>query len=432
VRAVALACCAAFALAAAGCDEEKKAGPGPESTTTAQPSGPIEAIPGGCADLQVGDEAADVIVQSDFPLQGSTRPWTVQANKAIVQVLEQHEWRGGDTRAALQPCDDATAVAGTTDKTKCSTNAAIARNTPEVVAVVGVPDTTCATVEAPDLSVAQGGSIPLVALASGACLTRDVGTCDSSKYRPSGEPSFARVVPNTLVQAAALAQYAQREGYERIYVLDDAGADGREFAEAFGNAAAELGVTVVGSSEWGEDAVPAMRKAAPARPDALVLAGEYDEDVLKAKVAALGPNSGNVALLASEGFRDPFVKPLQQAQGMVVASPFLPPQLLPEPGKEFVRELYKDERKRIEPQSAYAAQAAELVLRAMEESDGTRAGIRDALFGMKVEDGLIGDFEIDENGDAVGLPVALYRLQPGANAYLTITPPPDLVNAAAG
>jgi ABC-type branched-subunit amino acid transport system substrate-binding protein len=117
---------------------------------------------------------------------------------------------------------------------------------------------------------------------------------------------------------------------------------------------------------------------------------------------------------------------------MVVASPFLPPQLLPEPGKEFVRELYKDERKRIEPQSAYAAQAAELVLRAMEESDGTRAGIRDALFGMKVEDGLIGDFEIDENGDEVGLPVALYRLQPGANAYLTITPPPDLVNAAAG
>jgi ABC-type branched-subunit amino acid transport system substrate-binding protein len=138
-----------------------------------------------------------------------------------------------------------------------------------------------------------------------------------------------------------------------------------------------------------------------------------------------------VALLASEGFRGP-AKPLPQAQGMVVASPFLPPQLLPEPGKAFVREFYAAVRERIEPQSAYAAQAAEVVLRAMEESDGTRAGIRDALFGMQVEDGLVGDFEIDENGDAVGLPVALYRLQAGANAYLTITPPAELVEAAAG
>lgn len=428
MRAVALACCVAFALVAAGCDDEKQAVPVPQPTTTPASDGEVIAWPESCGDVQTADNGADVIVQSDLPLQGPARMWSVQSNKAMVQVLEDHEWRAGKINIAFQECDDATAAAGGTDTRKCSVSAEIAAANLDAVAVIGPRETFCAEAQ---LRAYNKAGLPSVGLATGACLTRDID-CDASESQRSVEPTFVRVVPSTLVQAAALAQYAEREGNERLYLLDDGGSEGREFAEAFANAAEELGLTVVGSSAWGSDPAPAMRKAAAARPDAVVLAGDYAATAIREKVRRLGPNSGEVALLASEGYRRPAVGAWPQAEGMVVASPFVPTQLLPEPGKEFVRELYGATREPIQPESAYAAQAAELVLRAMEESDGTRAGIRDALFGMKIEDGLLGDFEIDENGDAVGLPVALYRVQSGANAYLRITPPAELVDAAAG
>jgi len=424
-----------LALAVAGCDEEKKA-----VTATATASTPTlppeyqDLVYGGvsCTDIQQGDQPGDVLIESEFPLQGPSRSWTVQANKAVARVLEQHDWRGGDTSAAFQECDTATAAAGDTDPRKCSENAGETGINLGIVAVIGVPDASCAAVELPWLNKAPGGGVALVGLATGACLTQDFGGCDSSKYSPSGKRSFVRVVPNTLDQAAALAYYAKTEGpYERVVVLDDGSPGGREFAEAFSNAAGELAIDVVGTGEWAYGAEAALDAAGAAKPDVLVLAGEYDEDLLRAKVRRLGSNV-ELPVLASEDFMPPSREVGPAATGVVVASPFLPWDLLPEGGRAFMRELVAGTGDPIQPGSVYAAQAAELALNAIGKAGGQRAGTRAALFGIKVDDGLLPPFEIDEHGDAIGLPVAFYRLQNGARAVMGLTPPADLVDAAAG
>ena len=53
-----------------------------------------------------------------------------------------------------------------------------------------------------------------------------------------------------------------------------------------------------------------------------------------------------------------------------------------------------------------AAQTAELVVRAIARSDGTRASVLEELIASRVKDGLLGSFRFDQNGDVTPATVA--------------------------
>ena len=67
----------------------------------------------------------------------------------------------------------------------------------------------------------------------------------------------------------------------------------------------------------------------------------------------------------------------------------------------------------VEPSSVYAAQAAEVVLDALAESDGTRASLLEALFATRVRGGLLGDFAFERSGDITESPVTVLRVTDG-------------------
>ncbi len=83
------------------------------------------------------------------------------------------------------------------------------------------------------------------------------------------------------------------------------------------------------------------------------------------------------------------------ANGMYAGLPGLGADDLPQAGKDFVAELEpKLNGKPVEQFAPYAGQAADVVLR--RSTDGTdREAIAAALFGLKVSDGIVGDFEIE-------------------------------------
>jgi ABC-type branched-subunit amino acid transport system substrate-binding protein len=60
--------------------------------------------------------------------------------------------------------------------------------------------------------------------------------------------------------------------------------------------------------------------------------------------------------------------------------------------------------------TAYAAQAAEILLDAIARSDGTRGSVTRELLQTTIEDGILGDIDFDENGDPVEAPVTIYRV----------------------
>ena len=93
--------------------------------------------------------------------------------------------------------------------------------------------------------------------------------------------------------------------------------------------------------------------------------------------------------------------------------------------------------KPIDPYAIYGAQAARVLLDAIAASDGTRESIMEQLFQAKVENGFLGSFEINENGDPSGASGAvvgftIYKATTKLETETTISPKDENVEAARG
>jgi branched-chain amino acid transport system substrate-binding protein len=448
---------AALALIAAGCggdDDEEGAG-GAAETEQAEGGarGDVQALPASsCTALEYkGEGEPDVLIASDLPMQGSSRTQTVQMVKAIRFILDQRNWKAGDKNVAYQVCDDSTAQAGKWDSGKCSQNAQAYAGNESVVGVIGTFNSGCAAIIIPVLNQAPGGGVGMVSPANTyVCLTEGGPGCEKTepdKYYPGGNRNYARVVAHDAYQAAAVAEFAQKQGIKSVYILNDKEAYGLGVATNFRNAAEKLGIKVTGFSAWDPKAASyeaLMRQIGRTNPDAIFLGGLIDENgaqVIKDKVAVLGPNTGQVKLLAPDGFTQQSTideSGVANARGMFLSVAGVPVGELTGDGKEFI-EAFRQELgdEPVDPYAAYGAQAAEVLLGAIERSDGSRSGVIEEIFTTKVENGILGSFEINENGDpalAGGAVVGftIYRAERELEPETTISPKEANVEAARG
>jgi branched-chain amino acid transport system substrate-binding protein len=438
---------ASLAIVAAGCggdDDEEGAG----GTTTEESStgGNITALPASsCTGVQYeGEGDPDVLIASDLPLQGGDRTQTLQMTEAIKYILNQNKWKAGDLNVAYQSCDDSTAQAGKWDSGKCSQNAQNYAGNDKLVGIIGTFNSGCAALVIPIVNQAAGGSIPMISPANTyVCLTVNTPACESTepdKYYPSGVRNYTRVVALDDAQAATMTTYAQQLGIKSAYILNDKEAYGLGIAKNLENALTEVGIDVKGNQAWDPKASSyeaLFNKVKQSGAQAVMLAGVVPNNgvkLVKDKVAVLGDNS-KVRLLAPDGFT-PFEETKKAgaaANGMFVTVAGASADALTGAGKEFV-DAFKQEQNLTgnpEPYTAYAAQAAQTLLDAIAASDGTRDSIREALFKTDVQDGILGSFNLNENGDVNSGAITVYE-GPEFNAVKVITPDPGLVVAAAG
>jgi branched-chain amino acid transport system substrate-binding protein len=439
-----------LALVAAGCggddDEEGEAGGGGGG-------GQVEALPASsCTGLEFkGAGDPDVLIVSDLPMQGSSRTQTVQMVKAIRYVLDQRSWKAGDLNVAYQVCDDSTAQAGKWDSGKCSQNGQAYAGNASVVGVIGTFNSGCAAIIIPIANQAPNGPLAMVSPANTyVCLTEGGPGCEGTepdKYYPTGTRNYIRVVAHDAYQGAAVAEFAQKEGVKNVYVLNDKEAYGQGVAENFRNAAQSLGIKVAGFSAWDPKASSyeaLMRQISQTGADGVFLGGLIDENgaqVIKDKVAVLGPNDGKVKLLAPDGFTQQSTideSGVDNARGLYMSIAGIPIEKLTGDGKEFVdafKQVLGDEP--MDPYAAYGAQAAIVMLDAIERAGGERAKVAEEIFNTKVENGILGTFEINENGDpalaqggVVGF--TIYRAEKELEVETTISPKEKTVEAARG
>src|SRR5687768_3918877 len=343
---------AVLALVAAGCGgDDDEAGDGGATTEATGAGGSVEALPSSsCTAIEYkGEGDADVLIASDFPLQGSSRTQTIQIIEAIRFLLEKQNWKAGEHNVAYQSCDDATAQAGKWDSGKCSTNAQAYAGNEKVVGVIGTFNSGCAAIEIPVLNQAPGGGVAMVSPANTfVCLTEGGPGCESTepdKYYPTGNRNYSRVVAHDAYQGAAVAEFAQKQGVKSVYILNDKEAYGLGVATNFRNAAEKLGIKIAGFSAWDPKASSyeaTMRKIGNTDADAIFLGGLVDENgaqVIKDKVAVLGPNTGDVKLLAPDGFTQQSTideSGVDNARGLFMAVAGVPVEELTGDGEEFI------------------------------------------------------------------------------------------------
>ena len=122
----------------------------------------------------------------------------------------------------------------------------------------------------------------------------------------------------------------------------------------------------------------------------------------------------------------------QAAENMTVSVAGQPNEKLGSVGKKFVKDFGATQSSgQVDPYSAYAAQSAEVLLTAIQNSDGSRAGAAANLFKTNVTNGILGSFKINAEGDTNSNPVSIYQIKSGKQTtYKVITPPTSLVKAA--
>jgi branched-chain amino acid transport system substrate-binding protein len=382
-----------------------------------------------------------LLIASDLPLEGSGRTQTSQMTRAIKFIFGQHGWKAGNYTLAYQSCDDATAQAGKWDSGKCSSNAQAYASNQSVVGVIGTFNSGCAEIIVPVLNRAANGPVGMVSPANTYVgLTHPgPGTAagEPGKYYPTGKRNYARVVAADDYQGAADALLAQQLGIKKIYILNDKEAYGLGVATNFKNAAKKLGTTIAGFTAWDGKASSYEALAVKVKQSGaqgVFLGGLICENGGKLIKDLRNGLGAKVKILMPDGFT-PISATVQQGgaatEGSTVSVAGLPNSALKGAGKAFVAAFTKADHRPPDPYSVYAAQAAEVFVQAIKQSNGTRADIAKQLFKVNLKGSILGDVSFNQNGDVTSNPVTIYKIKGGKSTTLkVIVPPKSLVKAA--
>jgi len=425
---------AVLALLAAGCGGGGGGGGGGKATALPASS---------CSDIYYeGDGDPDFVIASDLPLQGSGRTQTVQMTEAIKFILKQHDFKAGDNKIGYQSCDDSTAQQGKWASEKCSANANAYAQNKSVIGVIGTFNSGCAEIVIPVLNRAPDGPVGMISPANTYVgLTHGgAGTAagEPDKYYPTGKRNYVRIVAADDFQGAADAVLTQQLGLKKVYILNDKEAYGLGVATNYRNAVTQLGIGVAGFSAWNGKAssyTGLATKIKQSGADSVFLGGLICENggkLIKDLRSVLGTG---VTIISPDGFT-PVSAVVdgagKAAEGQYVSVAGQPNENLGATGKKFVKDFGATQAGgNVDPYSSYAAQAAEVLLTAIEKSDGTRADVAAQLLKTKVTDGILGSFQLNENGDTNSNPVTMYLIKGGKQTtYKVITPPESLVKKA--
>jgi branched-chain amino acid transport system substrate-binding protein len=381
---------------------------------------------GGSADSGGGGEQAkSVTVYSSLPLQGASRPQTTAMVNGIKLALEQVGNKAGDITVNYQSLDDSTAQAGSWTPEATSANARKAAQDDSTAVYIGEFNSGATAVSLPILNEA---AVPQISPANTAVgLTTDEPGADPGtpdKYYPTGERTYARIVPKDTIQGAALATLMKEDGCTKVQLLNDKEVYGAGLAKNIDISAKEQGLEIVSNEAIDKNAAnyrSLASKASGAGADCMVYSGITANNAVqlyKDFAAALpdaklyGPDG-----VAESGFADPKEGgiPANVASRVKVTVATLSPDEYPADGQKFFDDFEKKYNEpNPDPYAIYGYEAMRLALDAIERSGtGAKEDVLKAIFETKDRQSVLGTYSIDENGDTSLTDYGVYSIKDG-------------------
>ncbi|HEU5470949.1 MAG TPA: branched-chain amino acid ABC transporter substrate-binding protein [Actinophytocola sp.] len=348
----------------------------------------------GCADGTGGggsEVGAPLVVGIDLPLQGASKDASEATVNAMRLYLEQRGGKAGNHTIELKVYDDSTAAKGSWDDATCAKNAQDHVANIREVAVMGTYNSGCAKIEVPVLNQDPNGPMLMISHANtNPGLTKPWDPGEPDKFYPTGQRNFARVITTDDYQGIAAAQFTARDlKVKRCAVLNDNQTYGQGVAKAFADEARRQGIEILGNEAWDArqpNYTALFTNIKGRNPDCVYVAGIFDNNggqIVKDKVKILGDND-TVKLIGPDGFTGfPDLDRLDESQGMYMTFAGLAGEQLRAAGGvggQFL-DAYKA-KYGADPATNYAlygVQALQVILAAIEKSDGTRKGVRDQV-----------------------------------------------------
>jgi branched-chain amino acid transport system substrate-binding protein len=384
-----------------------------------------------------GEAPSELIVSTDLPLQGSSASTSESTNKMIELYLEQIGHKAGNYTIKLQTYDDSTAAKGAWDDAACAKNATDHVANEAEVAVMGTYNSGCAQIQVPTLNQDSTGPMLMVSHANTyPGLSKPWATGDPDKYFPTGTRNYARVVTTDDYQGQGAAQFAFDDlKVRKAFVLNDNQVYGLGVAKAFAESAKKLGIEIVGEQAWDakQPNYTALYQSVKASgADLVYLGGIYDNNggqLIKDKVAVLGKNDGDVKLFGPDGFTGyPDMVKLPEAAGMYLTFAGLTQDELIKAGGAGVKlfEAYKAKygEDPVGSYPLYGVAAVQVILAAIEKSDGTRKGVTEAVLSgdgitIPADQSVVGkEIRIDPaTGDTTALDLTIEIVKGGKETF---------------
>lgn len=373
-----------------------------------------------------GAAGGTVTVYSSLPLQGASRPQTTALVNGIRLALKQANNKAGDVTVKYESLDDSTAQAGSWTPEATSANARKAAQDDSAVAYIGEFNSGASAVSIPILNEAGLAQISPANTAVG--LTTDEPGADQGepdKYYPTGERTYARIVPKDTIQGAALATLMKQDGCTNVYILNDKEVYGAGLARNIENSAKEQDIEVLGNDGIDPKA-PNFRsvasKMAEAGAECFVFSGitangavQLYKDVAAALPEAklYGPDG-----VAESGFADPGEGgiPAEVQERVKVTVATLSPDEYPPEGQKFFEDFEAEyNENNPDPYAIYGYEAMNLVLDVLQRAEDPtdRASVLEALFATKGRQSVLGTYDIDENGDTTLTDYGVYTIKDG-------------------
>jgi branched-chain amino acid transport system substrate-binding protein len=225
-------------------------------------------------------------------------------------------------------------------------------------------------------------------------------------------------------QGAAGAALLEEEGIESVYVLDDKETYGKGLADQFQQVAESAGIEILGREGIDGSASnyrSLMNKINQENPEAIYFGGIIENNaaqLIKDKVGAGMPND-EVAFVGPDGiFVDELlVQAGDAAEGIYVTFGGLPESELSAEGQEFVETYESKYDDQIQPYTAYAYEAANVMLdaieRASENGEVSRETVLQEIFATEDYEGVLGTWSFDEDGDTTLTELSVQTVEDG-------------------
>jgi branched-chain amino acid transport system substrate-binding protein len=382
------------------------------------------ALFSGCGGVGVstaGTLPGQLTVYSSLPLQGSLAADSLQIENGEKLALSRVGGRVGRFKIDYASLDDTNPKTGEADPGIIAANARVATQDTSTIAYIGELDSAATAVS---LSFVNGAGILQVSPASpyvGLTSSLDAGQDEPERFYPSGQRTFARLMPGDEVQAAAQVRLMRVLHLASVYVIDDLDPFNAPLASIFSEDAKRAGIDVLGEDQLettsNTEFSGEVHKVLASGARAVFFSGNPDAGAV-ALWQQLHAADPHLRLLGPSGLAEPaFAARIGSAAAHTyLTSPLLALSLYPPPARRVLAEYRARFHQAPGPYALYGYEAMSSVLLAIHRAGrhgNDRETVIHEFFAIHDRDSVLGRYSVLPNGDTTFSRYAVDRVHGG-------------------
>ena len=372
--------------------------------------------------------ATNLTIYSSLPLQGTSRGQSEAVINGEKLALEEVGSKVGDFTIKYVSLDDSTAQnPGTADEGKTAQNARQAIRDKSTIFYLGEFNSGGTKVSLPILNKA---GIPQISPSNTyiGLTTDEPGSepGEPEKYYPTGNKTYARVVPRDKIQGAALVTVMKEDGCKTVTLWNDKSTYGAGLARNIEQSAETADLTIENEEGTDKNSPNYRSIASKIKSDCFVWAGVTGENGVQVykDVASAAPDAKLYGPdgVTEEAFSNPKKGGVPASVGARTKTTVATLGAEDLPGSAPILEKYKAKynTQTVDPYAIYGYETMALALDAIKragDKGNDRAEVVKALLATTDRESVLGTYSIDPNGDTTLTDYGLYTIEDGVPTY---------------